>query len=106
MIRPLTLLSIVAAAGAGLHVYNTKHEVSLLDRELRGIGQAVQEAEARTQALQAEKLTSSSAWKLAPSARRRQAWSPRGCDPTRRRSARCWAAGCRATPRSTTGPRS
>jgi hypothetical protein len=54
MIRPLTLLSIVAAAGAGLHVYNTKHEVSLLDRELRSIAQGVQEAETRTQALQAE----------------------------------------------------
>lgn len=54
MIRPLTLLSIVAAAGAGLHVYNTKHAVSLLDRELRSIAQGIQEAETRTQALNAE----------------------------------------------------
>ena len=54
MIRPLTLLSIVAAAGAGLHVYNTKHAVSLLDRELRTIARDIQEAETRTQALQAE----------------------------------------------------
>ncbi len=54
MIRPLTLLSIVAAAGAGLHVYNTKHAVSLLDRELRSIARDIQEAETRTQALQAE----------------------------------------------------
>ncbi len=54
MIRPLTFLSIVAAAGAGLHVYNTKHAVSLLDRELRTIAQDIQEAETRTQALQAE----------------------------------------------------
>lgn len=54
MIRPLTLLCLVAAAGAGLHVYNTKHAVSLLDRELRGIGAAIEEAEARTRALHAE----------------------------------------------------
>jgi hypothetical protein len=54
MIRPLTLLSIVAAAGAGLHVYNTKHAVSLLDRELRTIAQGIVEAEARTQALKAD----------------------------------------------------
>ena len=54
MIRPFTLLTIVAAAGAGLHVYNTKHAVSLLDRELRTIARDIGEAEARTQALQAE----------------------------------------------------
>ena len=54
MIRPLTLLSIVAAAGAGLHVYNTKHAVFMLDRELRTIAQGIQDAETRTQALQAE----------------------------------------------------
>jgi hypothetical protein len=54
MIRPLTLLSIIAAAGAGLHVYNTKHAVSLLDRELRTIAHDIQEAEARTTALRAD----------------------------------------------------
>ena len=54
MIRPLTLVSLIAAAGAGLHVYNTKHEVSLLDRELRRIAGEIEAAEARTQALQAE----------------------------------------------------
>jgi hypothetical protein len=54
MIRPLTLLSIIAAAGAGLHVYNTKHAVSLLDRELRTIAQEIREAEARTTALRAD----------------------------------------------------
>jgi hypothetical protein len=54
MIRPLTLLTIVAAAGAGLHVYNTKHAVSLLDRELRAIARDIGEADTRTQALQAE----------------------------------------------------
>ncbi|WP_456305235.1 cell division protein FtsL, partial [Craurococcus roseus] len=54
MIRPLTLLSVIAAAGAGLHVYNTKHAVFMLDRELRTIAVGIQEAETRTQALQAE----------------------------------------------------
>ena len=54
MIRPLTLLSIIAAAGAGLHVYNTKHAVSLLDRELRTVAGEIQEAEARTTALRAD----------------------------------------------------
>jgi hypothetical protein len=54
MIRPLTLLTVVAAAGAGLHVYNTKHAVSLLDRELRTIARDIGEAEARTKALNAE----------------------------------------------------
>ncbi|MBV1797123.1 hypothetical protein [Siccirubricoccus sp. G192] len=54
MIRPLTLVCLVAAAGAGLHVYNTKHAVSLLDRELRGLARGIEEAEARTQGLQAE----------------------------------------------------
>jgi hypothetical protein len=54
MIRPLTILSVVAAAGAGLHVYNTKHAVFLLDRELRTFAQGIQEADTRTQALRAE----------------------------------------------------
>ncbi|MBX6747911.1 MAG: hypothetical protein IRY87_38240, partial [Acetobacteraceae bacterium] len=54
MIRPLTLVTLFAAAGAGLHVYNSKHEVALLDRELRNIAKSIEEAETRTQALQAE----------------------------------------------------
>jgi hypothetical protein len=54
MIRPLTLVTLIAAAGAGLHVYSSKHEVALLDRELRHIAKSIEEAETRTQALQAE----------------------------------------------------
>ncbi|WP_456305112.1 cell division protein FtsL, partial [Crenalkalicoccus roseus] len=54
MIRPLTLVTMVAAMGAGLHVYQTKHEVALLDRELRGIVRAIEEANERSLALQAE----------------------------------------------------
>ncbi|MDB5371776.1 MAG: hypothetical protein JWP04_418, partial [Belnapia sp.] len=52
--RPFTLLCLVAFLGAGLHVYQTKHEAAVLDRELRGIARKVEEAEARTQTLQAE----------------------------------------------------
>ena len=37
MIRPLTLVSLIAAAGAGLHLYQVKHSVSMLDRELREV---------------------------------------------------------------------
>ena len=37
MIRPLTLVSLLVAAGAGLHLYQVKHSVSLLDRELREV---------------------------------------------------------------------
>jgi hypothetical protein len=52
--RPLNLLGFVAAALAGLHLYTTKHEAALLDRDLRGIARGIEEANERTQALQAE----------------------------------------------------
>jgi len=32
MIRPLTLVSLIAAAGAGLYLYQVKHAVAELDR--------------------------------------------------------------------------
>jgi hypothetical protein len=54
ILRPISLLTFTAAALAGLHLYQTKHEVALLDRELRGIAKAIEEAKDRTQALQAE----------------------------------------------------
>jgi len=54
MIRPLTLVTMVAAMGAGLHVYQTKHEVALLDDELRGIVREIETANERILALQAE----------------------------------------------------
>ncbi len=54
ILRPFTLLSLVAFLGAGLHVYQTKHEAALLDNELRGIARQVRDAEARSQTLQAE----------------------------------------------------
>ncbi|MBK1661997.1 cell division protein FtsL, partial [Paracraurococcus ruber] len=52
--RPISLLTFTAAALAGLHLYQTKHAVALMDRELRGIGQQIEQAKNRTQALQAE----------------------------------------------------
>lgn len=54
MIRPLTLLSMVAAAGAGLYLYQVKHSVAQLDRELRGINRQTEQARERTQVLRAE----------------------------------------------------
>ena len=39
--RPFTLLCLVAFLGAGMHVYQTKHEAAVLDRELRGIARKV-----------------------------------------------------------------
>jgi hypothetical protein len=52
--RPLNLFGFLAAATAGLHLYQTKHEVALLDRELRGLGRQIEEAQDRTMALNAE----------------------------------------------------
>ncbi|MEN0075097.1 MAG: hypothetical protein AAGC69_11970, partial [Paracraurococcus sp.] len=52
--RPLSLCTFLAAALAGLHLYQSKHEVALLDRELRGIGKSIDEAHERSQALHAE----------------------------------------------------
>ena len=52
--RPLSLCTFLAAAFAGLHLYQSKHEVALLDRELRGIARQIDEANDRSQALQAE----------------------------------------------------
>lgn len=37
MFRPLTLVTLCAAAGAGLYLYQVGHSVSQLDRELRDI---------------------------------------------------------------------
>ncbi|MFZ4410127.1 MAG: cell division protein FtsL [Paracraurococcus sp.] len=52
--RPLSLCTFLAAGFAGLHLYQSKHEVALLDRELRGIARQIDEANERSQALHAE----------------------------------------------------
>ncbi|MBP0463412.1 ABC transporter permease, partial [Roseomonas sp. PWR1] len=54
MIRPVTLLTLAAAAGAGLWLYQVKHSVSQLDRELRDINRRTEQARERTQVLRAE----------------------------------------------------
>lgn len=54
MIRPLTLVSLIVAAGAGLHLYQVKHSVSMLDRELREVNRQTEVVRERTQVLRAE----------------------------------------------------
>lgn len=54
MIRPLTLVTLCAAAGAGLYLYQVKHSVSELDRQLRDINRRTEQARERTQVLRAE----------------------------------------------------
>ncbi|HEY8613901.1 MAG TPA: hypothetical protein VIL69_21785, partial [Roseomonas sp.] len=54
MIRPLTFLSLVAAAGAGLHLYGVKHEVSQLEKTLRETVRQTEAARERTAVLRAE----------------------------------------------------
>jgi hypothetical protein len=54
MIRPLTLISLIAAAGAGLYLYQVKHSVSMLDRELREVNRKTELVRERTQIMRAE----------------------------------------------------
>ncbi|MBP0445586.1 hypothetical protein J8J14_12440 [Roseomonas sp. SSH11] len=54
MIRPLTFLSLVAAAGAGLHLYSVKHEVAQLEKVLRETVKQTEVARERTAVLRAE----------------------------------------------------
>jgi len=54
MIRPLTLLTLCAAAGAGLWLYQVKHAAAQLDRELREVNRRTELARERTQVLRAE----------------------------------------------------
>lgn len=54
MIRPFTLVTMTAAAAAGLYLYQVKHTVSQFDRELRDINRRIEEVRERTQVLRAE----------------------------------------------------
>lgn len=54
MIRPLTLVTLCAAAGAGLYLYQVKHSVAQLDRQLRDVNRQTEQARERTQVLRAE----------------------------------------------------
>ena len=57
MIRPLTILTLCAAAGAGLWLYQVKHSVAQLDRELREVNRRTEQARERTQVLRAVRAT-------------------------------------------------
>ncbi|WP_424811564.1 cell division protein FtsL [Roseococcus sp. YIM B11640] len=54
MIHPLTIVTFAAFLGAGLYVFQTKEEVSKLDRELRDIRRQTETERGRTQTLSAE----------------------------------------------------
>jgi hypothetical protein len=54
MTRPLTCLTLLAAAGAGLYLYQTKHQAQLLDREINHVMHATDQTRERTNMLRAE----------------------------------------------------
>jgi hypothetical protein len=54
MIRPLTLVSALLAAGSGLYLYQTKHQAQLLDREIGRVRAATEAKLTRAGTLQAE----------------------------------------------------
>lgn len=54
MIRPLTIVTLCAAAAAGVWLYQVKHSVAQLDRELREINRRTEQVRERTQVLRAE----------------------------------------------------
>ncbi|HZF74567.1 MAG TPA: hypothetical protein VE033_01865 [Acetobacteraceae bacterium] len=54
MIRPFTIVSFLAFATAGAWLYQVKHEVTQLDRELRDIARQTEAARERTAILRAE----------------------------------------------------
>jgi hypothetical protein len=76
MIRPLTLLAVCAAAGSGLHLYQVKHSVSLLDRELREIHRETERARERTAVLRAEWALLNEPERLRATARQHLALEP------------------------------
>ena len=54
MTRPLTCLTLVAAAGAGLYLYQEKHQAQLLDREINRVIHATEQTRERTGMMKAE----------------------------------------------------
>ena len=54
MTRPLTCLTLLAAAGAGLYLYQTKHQAQLQDREINRVVHEADQARERTDMLRAE----------------------------------------------------
>ena len=54
MIRPFTVLCLLAACGSGLYLYSEKHRTALLDRDIGRVIHATEAARARTGILRAE----------------------------------------------------
>lgn len=54
MIRPVTLVCALIAAGSGLYLYHAKHRVKVMDIEIRHIVSQTRQAEARVAILRAE----------------------------------------------------
>ena len=54
MIRPTTVLCMMAAFGSGLYLYSEKHRTALLDRDISRVFHATQAAHERTGLLRAE----------------------------------------------------
>ncbi len=54
MIRPFTLICALLAMGAGLYLYQSKHESQLLDRKIAGIVRATDETRTRIGMLRAD----------------------------------------------------
>jgi hypothetical protein len=54
MTRPLTCLTLIAAAGAGLYLYQEKHRAQMIDREINRIVHATEQTRDRTGMMRAE----------------------------------------------------
>jgi hypothetical protein len=54
MIRPTTVLCLIAALGSGLYLYTEKHRTEMLDREIARVFRATQAAHERTGQLRVE----------------------------------------------------
>jgi hypothetical protein len=54
MIRPTTMLCMIAAFGSGLYLYSEKHRTEMLDRKIASVFKATQAAHERTGLLRAE----------------------------------------------------
>jgi hypothetical protein len=54
MTRPLTCLTLIAAAGAGLYLYQEKHRAQMLDREINRVVHATEQTRERTGMMRAE----------------------------------------------------
>jgi len=76
MIRPLTCLCMMLAAGAGLYLYQEKHRAQVLDREIMRVVKATDVARERTGMLRAEWALLNEPERLAALAERHLALKP------------------------------